>query len=59
MAVVVQAGNVKAVRLASQGNRIGPQEFISYYSYSAKGEFVHPGALARKKPAEAKYGDHI
>ena len=40
-------------------NRIGPQEFISYYSYSAKGEFVHPGALARKKPAEAKYGDHI
>ena len=39
--------------------RLGPQEFISYYSYSAKGEFVHPGALARKKRAEAKYGDHV
>jgi hypothetical protein len=39
-------------------SRLGPQEFISYYSYSAKGEFVHAGALARKRGVEAKYGDH-
>ena len=38
---------------------LGPQEFISYYSYSVKGEFVHPGALAREKRPEAKYGDHV
>lgn len=39
-------------------NRLGPQEFISFYSYSAKGEFVHAGASARKRRPEAKYGDH-
>jgi hypothetical protein len=39
-------------------DRLGPQEFISYYSYSAKGEFVHAGASARKRRPEAKYGDH-
>jgi hypothetical protein len=38
--------------------RLGPQEFISYYSYSEKGEFVHAGALARKRRVEPKYGDH-
>lgn len=40
-------------------SRIGPQEFISYYSYTAHGEFVHAGAQARRKPAESKYGDHV
>jgi hypothetical protein len=39
-------------------DRLGPQEFVSFYSYSAKGEFVHAGALARKRRPEAKYGDH-
>jgi hypothetical protein len=39
-------------------DRLGPQEFIPYYSYSANGEFVHAGAVARKPRVEAKYGDH-
>ena len=34
-------------------DRLGPQEFISFYSYSAKGEFVHAGASARKRRPEA------
>jgi hypothetical protein len=37
-------------------NRVGPGEFIAFYSYTAGGKYVHAGAAARK--AEAKYGDH-
>ena len=39
-------------------SRLGPDEFIPLYSYTAHGEFVHAAAFARKRQMEAKYGDH-
>ena len=40
-------------------DRLGPQEFISFYSYSAKGEFVYAGAPRSQAAARGKaYGDH-
>lgn len=38
-------------------SRVGPNEFLPRYSYSANGKFVHSGAAAPKS-REAKYGDH-
>jgi hypothetical protein len=40
-------------------NRVGPNEFIPQYSYSASGKFVHAGAAAPTARPGAKYGDHI
>jgi hypothetical protein len=39
-------------------SRVGANEFIPQYSYSAGGKFVHAGAAPAKRP-DAKYGDHI
>src|SRR3954466_13569267 len=38
--------------------RLGPQEFIPLYSYTAGGKYVH-GAVGALKKAESKYGDHV
>ena len=40
-------------------NRIGPNEFVALYSYSAGGKYVHTAAGLPKAKAESKYGDHI
>jgi hypothetical protein len=39
-------------------NRVGGNEFIAQYSYTAGGKFVHAGASASKRRQSAKYGDH-
>lgn len=38
-------------------SRLGANEFIPLYSYTANGKFVHPAALAKAAPS-SKYGDH-
>jgi hypothetical protein len=40
-------------------NRVGPNEFIPRFSYTAGGKFVHAGAAAAKPRPEKRYGDHV
>jgi hypothetical protein len=40
-------------------SRLGPNEFVPLYSYSAGGKYVHAGAAAPKAKAGASYGDHV
>lgn len=38
-------------------NRVGSNEFVPLYSYTAGGKFIH--AAAFKAPPAARYGDHL